>query len=141
MPTGVVTLKINPLASNFSCPIRTDEPAAALRLDFHSGGRSLSDRDQDAIINFYKDPNEKPHYSFKWKELQDAYKTTKCSSDNVKALDGNPDGKAMICDQSLDLSDITYIEFEEKPGKTKSATSWVSYFMNSQVKAVDINFY
>jgi|GEM_PF-5127393 hypothetical protein len=133
----VVTIK--PIAINLQL-VQPPHKTQALKLNVMWGGRMLTSEKGDTTLNFY-DKNGKLRRTVNWAELETAYQTTGCDNEAIATLDGSLMGTALICDDSLDLKEITMIEGVDSKGEKRFSTSWSVYMLDDEVAAASIGLY
>lgn len=135
------TIYIKPIAINFTGTPKVENPAKAIRLDVMWGGRAINGK-KNMTLKFYKNIGDsEPAFTKTWTELEDAYKTTGCSNEQIAALDGYLVGAALICDGSFKLDGIHFIQGEQDDGEKRSATSWSSYPVTEDITGFTFGLY
>ncbi len=132
-------VEIKPVAVNYllAPAVATHK---AIKLNAMWGGRAISSDKGNPTLNFYR-ANGSLKMSRKWADLTDSYRVTGCSDEQIASLDGYLMGAALICDGSLDLSDVHKIEAVDDTGEKRASTSWGVYRVSEQVSGVSLGFY
>lgn len=132
-------ITMQPIAVNYL--LRPNLPGTqAIKLNAMWGGRALAADKGDPVLNFYG-ADGKLKNSKKWADLVESYRSTSCSNQQIATLDGYLMGAALICDGSLDLSNISRIEAVDSGGERRSSTSWGVYRIQDDVSGISIGFY
>lgn len=135
------TMTILPIAVNPTGPVKSDlGTLPALRLTVMFGGHPTRG---DVTFNFYKGDHQLAK-SVKWADLEEAYKKTGCSNDQIlDGLQDKPAGTVLVCDGSLnglangEWNFVEGIEADE-PEEPHTATSWSTYKYNEEILGVSI---
>ncbi len=140
-PPGLGELiTIKPIAINKLAPQHLASKTRAIKLNVMWGGKAIDLEKGDMTLNFYG-ADSKIKYTHKWSDLVESYRQTGCNGEQVATMDGYLMGVALVCDGSIDMTNIQLIEGIDPKGEKRSATSWGSYLVSEDVQAVSIGLY